>query len=107
MDRKELQLLGFEIVAYVGDARSSLLTVLKEVREGNFDNVERLLADADENLTLAHNSQTKCLAEEASGNEMEVGVIFIHGQDHLMTTILLRELINDFVELYKEKFAKA
>lgn len=56
---------------------------------------------------LAHNSQTKCLAEEASGNEMEVGVIFIHGQDHLMTTILLRELINDFVELYKEKFAKA
>ncbi|HHA4330971.1 TPA: PTS lactose/cellobiose transporter subunit IIA, partial [Enterococcus faecium] len=47
MDRKELQLLGFEIVAYAGDARSSLLTVLKEVREGNFDNVERLLADAD------------------------------------------------------------
>ena len=93
MDRKELQLLGFEIVAYAGDARSSLLTVLKEVREGNFDNVERLLADADEKLTLAHNSQTKCLAEEASGNEMEVGVIFIHGQDHLLTTILLRELV--------------
>ncbi|WP_415342567.1 PTS lactose/cellobiose transporter subunit IIA [Enterococcus faecium] len=76
-------------------------------QQNHFDNVERLLADADENLTLAHNSQTKCLAEEASGNEMEVGVIFIHGQDHLMTTILLRELINDFVELYKEKFAKA
>lgn len=53
--------------------------MLKEVRKGNFDNVERLLADADENLTLAHNSQTKCLAEEASGNEMEVGVTFIHG----------------------------
>ncbi len=29
MDRKELQLLGFEIVAYAGDARSSLLTVFE------------------------------------------------------------------------------
>ncbi|WP_301185687.1 PTS lactose/cellobiose transporter subunit IIA, partial [uncultured Dubosiella sp.] len=25
----------------------------------------------------------------------------IHGQDHLMTTILLRDLIVDMIELYK------
>ena len=64
MNREELSMLGFEIVAYAGDARSSLMTLLKEVRSGNFDNVEKHLKDADENLNLAHNSQTKILAQE-------------------------------------------
>ena len=33
---------------------------------------------------------------------MEMGFIFIHGQDHLMTTLLLRDLIQDFIALYKQ-----
>ena len=102
MNREELSMLGFEIVAYAGDARSSLMTLLKEVRSGNFDNVEKHLKDADENLNLAHNPQTKILAQEAGGEQLDIGFIFIHGQDHLMTTLLLRELVQDFVELYKK-----
>lgn len=102
MNKEELQMLGFEIVAYSGDARSTLLSLLREVREGKFDNIERALKDADENLKLAHNSQTKILAEEAAGKEMDIGFIFIHGQDHLMTTLLLRDLIQDFIELYQK-----
>lgn len=81
MNKEELQMLGFEIVAYSGDARSTLLKLLKEVRQGNFEHVDSALKEADENLTLAHNSQTKILAEEASGKEMEMGFIFIHGQE--------------------------
>lgn len=103
MTKEELSLVGFEIVAYSGDARSSLLTLLKEMRAGNFENVEERLKEADENINLAHKSQTKILAQEASGEEMEMGFIFIHGQDHLMTTILLRDIVTDFIELYKER----
>ena len=102
MNREELSMLGFEIVAYAGDARSSLMTLLKEVRSGNFENVEKYLKEADENLNLAHNSQTKILAQEDGGEQLDIGFIFIHGQDHLMTTLLLRELVQDFVELYKK-----
>ncbi|KAB2494067.1 PTS lactose/cellobiose transporter subunit IIA [Priestia endophytica] len=102
MTKEDLQMVGFEIVAYAGDARSSLLTLLREVRAGNFENVEAGLASADENLKLAHNAQTKILAEEAKGEDLDVGFIFIHGQDHLMTTLLLRELIQDFIELYRK-----
>ncbi|WP_106449833.1 PTS lactose/cellobiose transporter subunit IIA [Trichococcus alkaliphilus] len=103
MNREELQMLGFEIVAYSGDARSTLLKLLREVRQGNFENIEKELQDADENLKLAHNAQTKILAQEASGEELDIGFIFIHGQDHLMTTLLLRDLIQDFIALYKER----
>lgn len=103
MNKQELQMVGFEIVAYAGDARSTLLKLLKEVRSGNFENVEEELKSADENLALAHKAQTKVLSEEAAGQDMEIGFIFIHGQDHLMTTLLLRELIQDFIELYRKK----
>ncbi|SDC44426.1 PTS system, lactose-specific IIA component [Terribacillus halophilus] len=102
MTKESLQMLGFEIVAYAGDARSSLMKLLREVRAGNFENVEEELKSADENLKLAHNAQTQILADEAAGKEMDIGFIFIHGQDHLMTTLLLRELVQDFVELYRK-----
>lgn len=106
MNKEELQMLGFEIVAYSGDARSTLMKLLSEMRQGNFENVESSLVEADENLKLAHNSQTKILADEASGSNLDIGFIFIHGQDHLMTTLLLRDLVQDFIELYKEKYEK-
>ncbi|MFS0559240.1 PTS lactose/cellobiose transporter subunit IIA [Terribacillus sp. 179-K 1B1 HS] len=102
MTKESLQMLGFEIVAYAGDARSSLMKLLREVRAGNFENVEEELKSADENLKLAHNAQTQILADEAAGKDMDIGFIFIHGQDHLMTTLLLRELVQDFVELYRK-----
>lgn len=101
MTKEELSMVGFEIVAYSGDARSTLLSLLKEVREGNFDNVEAKLKEADDNINLAHQSQTEILQKEARGDDMEMGFIFIHGQDHLMTTILLRDIIEDLVNLYK------
>lgn len=101
MNKEEIAMLGFEIVSYSGDARSKLLTLLKEIRSGNFDNVESVLKNADELLSKAHESQTQMLAKEANGEDMELGFIFIHGQDHLMTTLLLRDIIVDMVELYK------
>lgn len=106
MKKEELQMLGFEIVAYSGDARSTLLNLLKEVRAGNFTNVTTALEEADKNLAQAHNAQTKILAQEAAGEDLELGFIFIHGQDHLMTTLLLKELIMDFVTLYQRQNEK-
>ena len=41
MTKDELSMVGFEIVAYSGDARSTLLSLLKEMRAGNFDMLRR------------------------------------------------------------------
>ena len=54
-------------------------------------------------MAKAHNAQTQLLAQEAGGEDLELGFIFVHGQDHLMTTLLLRDLITDFIELYKNR----
>ena len=41
MTKDELSMVGFEIVAYSGDARSTLLSLLKEMRAGNLNMLRR------------------------------------------------------------------
>lgn len=43
MNREEVQLLGFEIVAYAGDARSKFLEALTAAQEGEYDKAESLI----------------------------------------------------------------
>lgn len=40
MNREEVTLLGFEIVAYAGDARTKLLEALKAAERGEFDRAD-------------------------------------------------------------------
>ena len=43
MNREEVTLLGFEIVAYAGDARSKLLEALKAAEAGDFAKADTLV----------------------------------------------------------------
>ena len=43
MNREEVTLLGFEIVAYAGDARSKLLEALKAAEAGDFGFLFKIL----------------------------------------------------------------
>lgn len=52
MTKDELSMVGFEIVAYSGDARSTLLELLKEMRAGNFDNVEEKMKISISHISL-------------------------------------------------------
>ena len=101
MNREETTLLGFEIVAYAGDARSKLLEALKAAQAGDYEKTDRLIAEADACLVDAHNAQTSLLQKEASGDDIAFSVTMMHGQDHLMTTMVIKDLINHSVELYK------
>ena len=40
-----------------------------------------------EEMHKAHAFQTKLITEEASGNSVEVNVLLIHAQDHLMNAM--------------------
>ncbi|WP_176721363.1 PTS lactose/cellobiose transporter subunit IIA, partial [Streptococcus agalactiae] len=46
-------------------------------------------------------AQTSLLQKEAAGEDLAYSVTLMHGQDHLMTTILLQDLMKHMIELYK------
>ncbi|MCE4956660.1 PTS lactose/cellobiose transporter subunit IIA [Macrococcoides caseolyticum] len=101
MNREETTMLGFEIVAYAGDARSKLLESLNAAKAGDFVKAEQLIEEADKCIVDAHNAQTSLLAKEASGEDIAYSVTMMHGQDHLMTTLLLKDMMKHMIELYK------
>lgn len=101
MNREEVTLLGFEIVAYAGDARSKLLGALKAAEEGDFTKADSLVEEAGACIAQAHKAQTSLLTKEAQGEDLAYSVTMMHGQDHLMTTILLKDLMHHLIELYK------
>ena len=70
MNKEEVTLLGFEIVAYAGDARSKLLDALKLAQQGQVEQAEALIEKADEYINKAHKAQADLLAQEASGQHI-------------------------------------
>lgn len=101
MNREEVTLLGFEIVAYAGDARSKLLEALDAARDGEFEKAEALVEEANSCIVEAHHAQTGLLQKEAAGEDLAYSVTMMHGQDHLMTTLVLKDLMKYLIELYK------
>ncbi|RMC41276.1 PTS lactose/cellobiose transporter subunit IIA [Lactobacillus sp. ESL0236] len=100
--REEISMAGFEIVAYAGDAKTALMNALDEAQKGNYDKAREFVKSADVSLNDAHNSQTRLMSKEASGEEMETTFIMSHGQDTLMTTMLLRDQAKYFIDLYEK-----
>ena len=102
MTKEEVMMIGFEIVADAGEARSKLLMAIKAAENSEFDKAEVLTKEAEEVLLDAHAQQTEMIQKEASGEENEIGFIMVHAQDHLMGAMLLKDLTNHFIKLYKK-----
>lgn len=93
--------LGFEIVSYAGEARSKLIDALKAAQNGDFEKAEELVESANSSIVEAHHAQTSLLQKEAAGEDLAFSVTLMHGQDHLMTTLLLKDMMKHMIELYK------
>ncbi len=99
--KEEISMIGFEIVAYAGDAQTDLIAALDAARAGDFDKAEELAKSANEALIGAHDTQTKLLSQEAGGGTMDVTFIMVHAQDTLMTTMMLEKQTRFMIDEYR------
>lgn len=88
------------LIIFSGDARSYSMEAIQLAKEGKIEEAKELLGKAGEQLGEAHHSQTTLIQNEAAGNKAEVSLLLVHAQDHLMTTITLKDMAAEFVELY-------
>lgn len=99
--KEEISMTGFAIVAYAGDAKTALIKALDNAREGKIEEAKKLVEEANQSIVDAHNEQTKLLADEAGGMDMDVTFIMVHGQDTLMTTMMLMDQCKFFIDEYE------
>lgn len=101
MTNEEVQMAAFEIILNSGNSRTTVHEAFAAMRESDYDKASELLEAANEELLLAHKAQTHLLQEYAGGTEITIEIIMVHAQDHLMTTMTLREVAIEMLELYK------
>lgn len=94
------------LILNAGDAKQHIYQALSFVKEGDYESSEDEIAKADAALLEAHNLQTQFLAQEAGGTKTEITALFVHSQDHLMTSITEINLIKEMIDLRKELSAK-
>lgn len=102
MTDDELQMVAFEIILNSGNARTIVHEAFAAMRNGRLEEAGELLTNANNEMLLAHRAQTNLLQEYASGESINVEIIMVHAQDHLMTTMTLREVALEMLEMYKK-----
>lgn len=99
------ELLSFQIISNVGDAKSFLLEALRLAREEKFEEAEKLVNDAEESLEKAHKFHVKMIQGEAQGELVEVSLLLMHAEDQMMTTEMLKNIANEMILMHK-KYSK-
>lgn len=92
-----------ELIVYSGDARSKAMEAMSKAKTGEMDAAKMKIKEADEQLNKAHNFQTKMIQQEAAGESMDLSLLLVHAQDHLMNAITIRDLAKEIIAIH-EKF---
>ena len=66
-DMNELQMTCFEIISYVGTAKSMYINAVQKAKEGDFDAAEELIKQGDEAYNGGHDVHMGLLKKEANG----------------------------------------
>ncbi|EMN5546776.1 PTS lactose/cellobiose transporter subunit IIA [Enterobacter cloacae] len=90
-----------EIIVNAGQSRSLCFEALHAARQGNIDEAKSLLREADGYARQAHKMQTKLIEQDAGEARQPMTLIMVHAQDHLMNSLLARELSEEIIYLYQ------
>ncbi|MGL6167706.1 MAG: PTS lactose/cellobiose transporter subunit IIA [Fusobacteriaceae bacterium] len=98
----DIEAVAMTIVGNAGESRALSYEALRISKKGEFENAKKLLDKAKERIYTAHSVQTELICNEADGTGVEINLLMIHAQDHLMNAILARELVEELIEIHRE-----
>lgn len=100
MDEK-IFTLSFEIIGYAGNAKGIAFEAIQKAKEGKIEEAREGLKESKAEVNKAHRAQTELIQQEASGDKVEMSVVLVHAQDHLMTTMNYQMLAEEIIDLYE------
>ncbi|WP_435236749.1 PTS lactose/cellobiose transporter subunit IIA [Psychromonas sp. PT13] len=91
-----------ELIINAGESRSCAMQALYAAKAGNWDEVDGLLAESTAASKRAHTVQTSLIGMDQGTGKVPVNLIMVHAQDHIMTSMLARELIEELIEVHRK-----
>ena len=85
-----------------GNARSLAYTALRQAKQGDFATAKTTMDQSRQALSEAHRVQTQLIESDEGEGKIKVSLVLVHAQDHLMTSMLARELVAELIELHEK-----
>ena len=102
MDENLSDAIVMNLVVNSGEARSIAMEAIELARQGQFDEAAAKIAAARETINAAHNFQTALVQREVNNEPVPMSLLMCHGQDHLMTAMVVIDLAEKFIEVYQK-----
>ena len=101
-EAEELEEVVMGLIINSGRARSLAYGALKMAKQGDFESAKAMMDQSRLALNEAHLVQTKLIEGDQGEGKMKVSLVLVHAQDHLMTSMLARELVTELIELHEK-----
>lgn len=96
-----------ELIINGGDAKSKAIQAIRAAKGNDFQLADLKIKEASESLERAHGFQTEIIQAEARGeSRVEISLLMVHGQDHLMNAITTKDIAIEMIDLYKKVYDK-
>lgn len=94
------------LMSAAGDAQKATMAAIDAAKTDQMERSRKLLKHADAKLKQAHQAQTQMLTYEARGQKVDVTLLMVHSQDHLMSAMTIRRLADEIIDLYQQVHAQ-
>ncbi len=98
----DLESTVMELIINAGESKSCAMQALMSAKKGEWDQVDELLAQSTEAAKRAHRVQTELIGMDEGEGKVPVNLIMVHAQDHIMTSMLAREMIEELIEIHRK-----
>ena len=93
----------FQIILHSGDARNSIMEAMRALRCDDYARAHKCIEEANRDLNKVHKAQSLLISDEINGEVVEISLLMIHAQDHLMTTMAMRDFTKEMILLWEAK----
>ena len=98
----DLESTVMELIINAGSAKSLAMEALKAAKDGNWKGADDLLNESSAAAKKAHDVQTQLIGLDQGEGKVPVNLIMVHAQDHIMTSMLARELIEELIDIHRK-----
>lgn len=91
------------IITYSGMAKSCYMEALYLAKQGDFSGADEKIKEGDASFVEAHHGHGALLQEEMSTEEPQISLLMTHAEDQLMGAEMLKIVILELIEIYKDK----
>lgn len=105
MEKEKLQEIAFNIIASVGQARSIILTAMKNQSDGLIKK-EQLIDELNEAASVlqeAGKQHLEVIQHEAQNKDLPFTMLLVHAEDLYLTTSTMLEMMLRLTEMVKLK----